>query len=270
MTPALCSSFATTVRVVDGVHTGTANVRPTAFPSHTTCLTPADLAVAPVTNCSNRRSAITWNSADFTTWQGQLRPLTLSGHQRRARTSRTAHGRTGPWTQLNTANRCSDGNVLHWQTVPNDWLGLCPISDLVASFHSVGRNNVSFHTIGILQQRNASRTAWIILNRINDSSDAILGSTEVDNPILLLVPTTTVPRGNLPLVIATARLLPATQERLLGFRTLRQLREVANRRISSSGASRLVYANSHVLLLDYNVVKYSVLQSWQVAASVIT
>ena len=63
------------------------------------------------------------------------------------------------------------------------------------------------------------------------------------------MPTATMPGRDLALIVAPAGLAFRAQQRLLRRVTGSQFSEVADRRITSSGAGRLVDSDAHVSLL---------------------
>src|SRR5208337_3572233 len=77
----------------------------------------------------------------------------------------------------------------------------------------------------------------------------VVVAAEVDDPVLALVAAATVPRRDHPLVIATPRLLERFGQLLLGLLFLvRQLGEIADRRVAPPGCGRFVSANAHRLV----------------------
>ncbi len=69
MATALGSTFTTTVRVIDRVHCGTANVRTSSEPTSPSRLAQADIHMIAVSYLTDRGSAETGNATHFTTGQ---------------------------------------------------------------------------------------------------------------------------------------------------------------------------------------------------------
>jgi hypothetical protein len=66
MTPAGGFPFATTVRVIDRIHSDTANFWPLAHPTISARFTERNIFMLGVTNLSDRRITNYWNASNFT------------------------------------------------------------------------------------------------------------------------------------------------------------------------------------------------------------
>jgi hypothetical protein len=113
MTSTLGFAFATTVRVVDGIHRRTANVWTPALPTVPSSLANANCIVLGISHLANRRSTLTRYAANFATRQLQLCPPTLTGHQNCGRSGRSAQSCTASWGHLDTTNIHPWRDVLH-------------------------------------------------------------------------------------------------------------------------------------------------------------
>ena len=81
------SAFATTVRVVDGVHGHAADGRATTLPAHAAGLAPVDVGLLGVANLAHTRTRAEINVADFTRWHTQLCEWAVLSYQLNAGTS---------------------------------------------------------------------------------------------------------------------------------------------------------------------------------------
>ena len=96
-----------------------------------------------------------------------------------------------------------------------------------------------------MNQRDTAGAVWIVLDRVDLADHAVLVATEVDEPILLLVAATTMPCGDLALVVAAAR-LPLTKPQVLrNLGAGREFGEVRNAGVATTGAGWIVGANAH-------------------------
>jgi hypothetical protein len=113
MTSTLGFAFTTTVRVVDRIHRRAANVWTPALPTVPTGLADAYCIVLGIPHLANRRSTLTRYAANFATGQLQLCPPTLTGHQNRRRSCRSAQCCTASRGHLDTTNIHPWWDVLH-------------------------------------------------------------------------------------------------------------------------------------------------------------
>src|SRR5690606_34553919 len=121
----------------------------------------------------------------------------------------------------------------------------------IASLHSDGGDHISLVAVGVLQQRDVGRTDRVILDAVDLRRNSVFSATEVDHPVHLLVPTAAVPGGDLALIVPTAGFRLALEQVPLGRVARGQFRKVADRRVASSGACRLVDSNAHNLFNDW-------------------
>jgi len=245
MATTLRSAFTTTVRVVDGVHRRTTNVRTTSQPTGTAGLAQANVHVIAVSDLTDRGTTGARNTANFAAWQQQLSPVGFPSLERRLSARTAAHDGTATGTHFDATNRGSQRNILQRQAVADDRSGIGAVFKSIARFDAGGSDDVSLLTVGILEQRNPSRTVGVVLNRIDHADHAVLDATEVDHAVHLLVATTAVTRCDLALVVTTAGLSLRTQQGTLGLVALRQILEVADRRVASTGAGRFVDSDAH-------------------------
>lgn len=99
--------------------------------------------------------------------------------------------------------------------------------------------------IGVLQQCDACGAVRVVLNRIDRCNDTVFDTTEVDDAVFLFVSATTVTRSDFALVVPSAGFGLWTQQGTFWLVARRQFLEVANRRVASAGAGRLVDSDAH-------------------------
>ena len=87
--------------------------------------------------------------------------------------------------------------------------------DLVADLHAARRDNVAPLTVGVLQEHDVRRTVRIVLQALCDSRYAVFGAFEIDDAVVLLMPATTMPRGDPACIVAAPGFALAFQKRLV-------------------------------------------------------
>src|SRR5262249_15134296 len=105
---------------------------------------------------------------------------------------------------------------------------------------SIGGQDVSLLAIDVVQQGDAGTAVRVVLDRIDAGRHAILVATEINQTVLLLVPTTTMPGRDLALIVAATGLHLGAQQALLGPIARRELGEITDRGAAAPGSGRLV------------------------------
>ena len=77
-------------------------------------------------------------------------------------------------------------------------------------------DDVALHAVGINQECNACGTIGIVLDRFHSGGDAVLRTSEVDHTVHLLVTAADVTHRHLTGIVAAARALFGSEQRLLG------------------------------------------------------
>ena len=164
MTATLCPTFTTAVRMVDRIHTGTANMRTAAKPTGSSGFAQHDRHMIPVTNLSNRRPTGGRNAANLATGQGDLRPIGLARHQRGIRTGAATHAATAPGQQLDAMNRGTKRDILERQRIPDRWRRGRAVEQLSPNLQSIGSQDISLFAVGIMEQGDAGTSIRIVFN----------------------------------------------------------------------------------------------------------
>ena len=155
------------------------------------------LPVAP-----NRCPTCGRHTADFSTGERNLRPAGFAGHQCGARAGATAETTAAASLQFDVVDRRAQRDLRQRQAVADGRRCFISAHHHVARFQTVRGNDVALFTVYVVEQRDAGRAIWIVLNRIDLRRNAVLVATEVDKPIAALMATTTVPRRDFALVVA--------------------------------------------------------------------
>ena len=92
-------------------------------------------------------------------------------------------------------------NVLERQRITDANLRLRTAHDAIADFQPVWCQDVALFTIHIVEQGDARRAVWIILNGEDLGRHSGLVTLEVDDPVALLDASAPMPCGNVALVV---------------------------------------------------------------------
>src|SRR5690606_714486 len=142
----------------------------------------------------------------------------------------------------------ADRDVLEREVVADLDVSRCAVLDDVPLLELLGREDVALRAVDVVQQRDAGGAVRVVLDVSDLGVHAVLvAPLEVDDAVLALVPTTDVAGRDATRVVAATGLRERLDERLLGRRT-RDLREVGDRRATTTRGRRLVLANGHVSL----------------------
>ena len=118
--------------------------------------------------------------------------------------------------------------------VTNDWLtALSELTHQRTNFQTLGSQDVTLFAIGIVDQRNAAVTVWIVFNGLNQTFDVKLVALEVDDAVEATVTTATMANGDTTLVV-TARGFLSTSVRLFLWTMLGDFFKVRNRRVTGT------------------------------------
>jgi hypothetical protein len=107
--------------------------------------------------------------------------------------------------------------------------------DRGSNLETIGSQDVSLFTIGIMQQCNASTSIGIVLNRSHNCRDTVLEAAKVDHTILSLMTATAMPCGYFTLVITTTGFLDGAQQGFFWLNPLGQVSKVTYRSTTSAG-----------------------------------
>jgi hypothetical protein len=97
----------------------------------------------------------------------------------------------------------TNGYISQWQTVTRFDSRITTALDRITSAQALGRNDVTSFTVGIKHQRDMRSPIRIMLNALNETTDTILVTLEINNAVMLFVTTATMARRYTTGVIAT-------------------------------------------------------------------
>ncbi len=232
------TAFTTTHRVINRVHNDTTVVRTTTEPAAATSLTRLFESVVGVTDGTDSSFASTQNLACFTRRELNHTITALTRSQLSEVTSRTDEQSTLTGTQLNVVNHRTHRNVCQRKRVTDLRCSLCTTHELSAYLQSIRSNNVTFFTICVVEQSDASAAVRIVLDALYDSRHTIFLSLEVDETKFTLVATALVAYGHLTGVVSTTGRTLTVNERLL-WHGCSNILERANNLVSLSRSNRV-------------------------------
>src|SRR4029078_1463595 len=121
----------------------------------------------------------------------------------------------------------TDGDVAQRQGVAGTDLRPLAALEHVADLEAQRGDDVALLAVEVMPQRDARVAVGVVLDRRDLRGHAVLVPAEVDDAVLLLVATTTVPRGHAAVGVATTRARLGLGERLLRL-VAGDLREVGD------------------------------------------
>ena len=208
MAAALGAAFTTAVRMVDRVHRRAADVRPAAQPALAAGLADHDRSCD--RHCRSRRS---WpgrrtGCGEFRRWAAMICAQSASRAISVALVPALRHKRAAA---ARLQSRCCESPC---PAESSSAAGSCrpsaarpaPLITMSPAFKPVRGQDVPLLAVDVVQQRNAGRAVRIVLDRIDLGRHAVLVAAEVDQPVLPLVAAAAMPRRDLALVVAAARL----------------------------------------------------------------
>ena len=211
------TAFTTTHGMIVGIHDNTTVVRTTTQPARASGLTRTLQCVVGIAHTTYSCLTSTQNLTSLARRQLDYAVTTLTRGQLSEITSGTYEQRTLSRTQLDVVDYSTHRNVLQRQSIT--YLGSCFGTTHHSGTHlqTVGSNNITFLTISVEQQGDASRTVRIILDCLYNCWNTIFLSFKIDKAELSLVTAAKVTHGHLAIVVAAARRTLTVYERLLRY-----------------------------------------------------
>src|SRR5579864_700958 len=195
-------AFTTTVWVIDRVHCNATHRRADAAPAVRASLTDLTEAMLFVAHFTNRRAALNVNAADFARTQTNLRVGTFTSQQHRRRASRTRHLRALARQHFDAVDRRTDRNVADRQRIACPDRSFRTRHQLLANRHTLRSDDVLALAVCVQNQRDVRATVRIVLKTFDLCRNAVLVATEIDDTVVMLMTTTFVTRGDVPIVVA--------------------------------------------------------------------
>src|SRR5690349_818789 len=244
MPAALRLALAAAVRVVDGVHRGTAHRRTLALPAAAPRLADGDVLVVDVADLTDRRAAGERHPAQLAGWQPKhSEPLVLRDElDPGAGASRELAALAG--LQLDVVHERARRDALERERVPGFDVGAGAGLDRRADLQPSRSEDVGLRPVGVVEERDAGRAVGVVLDRSHLRRHTVLDALEVDLAVAALVPAALVAPGDAAVRVAATALLQRLDQALLRL-ALRDLVERRDRHEAAAGRRRLVLADGH-------------------------
>src|ERR1700754_157417 len=249
-------ALTTTVRVIDRVHDNATHRRTDTAPAVRAGLTDLTEAMLFVAHFTDRRAALDVHAANFTRTQTDLRIDALTSQQHRRRTSRTRHLRALARQHFDAVNRRTDRNVTDRQRVACTDRRFGTGHQLLPNRHALRSDDVATLTICVQHQRDVRATVRVVLETLDLRRNAVLGATEIDDAVVLLVTTALVARGDVTVVVTACLRLFHVEQRCVRLAFVQVLVHHLDHR-AATRRSRLNFHDCH----DY-LASASKLISW--------
>src|SRR5438034_4556151 len=149
--------------------------------------------------------------------QPDLRVAFIARHEGRRAPGSANHLSAAPRKNLNVVNRQTDRNIFERKTIAGFRWGSRSAYDFCANRQAIGSNDVTFLSVFIFQQSEASGPARIIFDRGDFSFHPMLVAFEIDQPNFLLVSAADSAAGNATVAVAPTGFLANLDEVLFRF-----------------------------------------------------
>src|SRR5262249_37384288 len=163
-------------------------VRPFTEPARPAGLADLDVLVLLVRHLTDRGAALDVDLADFAARQLHRRVRAVLRHQLRRDARRTHELTAAPLLHLEPVDHRAYGDVLELEAIAGADVGGLAGDDLVTDLQSVRSEDVALLAVRVVEEGDARGAVRVVLDRRNESGDADLVTTEIDEPEAPLVP----------------------------------------------------------------------------------
>jgi hypothetical protein len=188
-------TLTTTVGVVDGVHGHTTGLGAYALPAVAAGLADLDQLGLGVADLTNGCPAVDRNTSHLGAGKAKGGVVAFLRHELDAGPGGTSHAATATGLELHVVDGGTHGDVAHGQGIAGTDLGTLTVLDSVTHLHVLGGEDVALLAIQEVQQGDAAVPVGVVLDGGDLGRHAILVTTEVDDPVLLLVAAALVASG---------------------------------------------------------------------------
>lgn len=216
-TTGLRLAFATTVRVVNGVHRHTADGWANALPACAAGLARSFIHVVAVTDLADRAEAAIIKAADFTGRHFHQRPAAIAVGEHSELASSTSDFAAVAWDQLDVVDRGAEWNCAEWHRVARFRGDVCTSNDGRADFEAERSEDVGLLAVLILDEGDAASAVRIVFDADDRCGCIVFATAEVDQAIVALVTTTDVAASDTAGVVTATTALQGREETLLGL-----------------------------------------------------
>jgi len=208
------TALTTAHRVVNGVHDNTAVAGTAAQPTAAAGLTADFEVVLGVGNNAHSGAAGLKDHAHFAAGHLDDGVLAVTRHELGVGTGATHHLGTLARTELDVVDKGTEGDFGEGQRVAHFGGGTCTGHNGLTDFQTLGAEDVTLLTVGVVHQRDTRSAVGVILDGLDSGGDTVLVALEVDDAVQLLVATAHIAHGHLTLVVAATRFAVAKHQTL--------------------------------------------------------
>lgn len=209
-------TLTTTMRVVDRVHDGTANLRALAEPAASTCLTDDAVAVVLIADLTDSRTASVVDLTHLAAGQTQKDVVAFLRHDLSIATGGAAELAAAADVHLNVMDPRTGRDRVQLQGVARHDVAVVRGDDGRADLQPLRGQDVALLTIRVVNQGDPSGAVRIVLDRRHLTGNADLVALEVDDAVAALVATPAAAHRDAAAVIAPSLLGALVQLALLG------------------------------------------------------
>jgi hypothetical protein len=258
------SAFTTAHGVSYRVLSHAANMRFSAHPTLTACLSNLDVHVFDIADLAHRGSAFGTDPSNFAAGQSDLGPIALTGVEngRIPSTSAEFSAPAGDTFQIVNGHPNRNGRQRH--AITDAGFHVVSADDPIAGLQTFRGQDVTQFAIVVFQERNSTGTIGVVLNVRHFRGDIVFVATEINSAVHPLVTAAAKASSDFALVVPSAGTMKRFEKGFLGlFLAVGDLGKIADRAAAPSGAGGPVFSDSHCLtprrVGDTSPVRWSVL-----------
>src|SRR5262249_7920770 len=189
-------ALAASHRMVDRIHDRPANRGTEALPSNSPRLPDGDVLVIQIPDLSDSGHAVELHLPHLARWQLDIGVVAFLREKLRQPSRAPTKLTALAGLELDVVHERSKRNVADGQRVTGKDVRLRSRHQRVPGLHTQRRDDVPLLTVAIMQERDARRPIWIVLDAGDDSRDPELLAAEIDLPEHALVPATPMTHGD--------------------------------------------------------------------------
>ena len=210
-------AFATTVRVVNGVHRHSTDGRANALPAGAAGFARRLVHVVAVSDLADRAEAAVVEAADFTGRHFHQRPAAIAVGKHGELASGTGDFTTVTGDEFDVVNGGSERHGAEWHGVARFRGDVGTGDNRGSDFQAEWGKDVGFLAVFILDEGDAAGAVRIVFDADDGCRCIVLAALEVDQTIVALVATADVTGGDAAGVVTATAALERCEKTLLGL-----------------------------------------------------
>ncbi len=246
-------TFTTAVRMVTGVHYGTADGRSPTHVAAASRFAVADIGMVNVADLAYYSIALAGNVAKLAAGKTDKGIFAFLSHELSHDAGASCKLCALSGVKLNVVDESTNRNVGERKSVSCDDIRLRSGNDFVAGFYTVRSNDISLLAIFILNKSDICGTVGVVLKSENVGAHSDLVALKVNNTIFGSVAAATMTNGDAAVRVASGMLLHRFEK--AAFRGhLGKSRIIDCGHITTTGSSGLVELYSHSVRPPYSML----------------